>query len=537
MNAPGRTADFDRLLIALSFVLGFLALGIALAYHNIADSDLWARLAAGAAVWETGRVFESDPFAFTPTLERWIDHEWGAGVIYFGLIKLFGPTSLFVFKILSAFTALILVLVTGRQLGVRPETLLLLGLPCALAVLPGYVPVVRSHALTYMFFAFTLFALEEMRAGYRWPAFALVPLMIVWANSHGGFVSGLGTIGIYTVESLIRRRYIPLFALTLAACVAVTFINPYGFRYWQYLIPALLHDRPHIEEWQPLPLLARDSFIGFRIAFVFVVLCVAAGWKTARERLSWPGLVMLALTAYLAWSSRRHAPFFGLAALAFAGPFVESALARLPFASRMNDDVPLRPAQLVTALYVLLLLAALFIYQAGLRFHVLAPVGFYPVRESDILMYSGARGNLAVPFRWGSYALWRHYPELKVSMDGRYEETYPESTFELSRNFYRMEGPDWDRLLRDFDVHYIMVDLKTSPLRPEQLAPRGYALVYASEAGGSGLFATADRAPALRRFVEHRLPDETIEPLDAAIVNDWWSAPESAPAESPRSSR
>lgn len=526
MNAPsprGARTDFDRLLILLSFALGFLALGVLLAYHNIGDSDLWARLAAGASVWETGRVFESDPFAFTPKLEHWIDHEWGAGFIYFGLIRFFGPTSLLLFKIVSAFTALGLAVGAARRLGVRPETLLLLGVPCALALLPGYVPVVRSHALTYMFFAFTLYGLEQMRAGRRWPAFVLVPLMIVWANSHGGFVSGLGTIGVYTAESLLRRRHVPLFALTLASCAAVTFINPYGVRYWQYLIPALLHDRPHIEEWQPLPLWRWDSFVGFRLAFVIVTACILAGWKGTRERLSLPGMVMLALTAYLAWSSRRHAPFFGLAALAFAGPFIESALGRLPFASRLNgDEAPVRPAHLMAALYVVLTLAVLFTYQAGLSFRVLAPVGFFPVRESDILMYSGARGNLAVPFRWGSYALWRHYPELKVSMDGRYEETYPESTFEMDRNFYGMLGEDWDRLIHDFEVHYIMVDLKTSPLRPEHLAPRGYHLVYVNEDGGSALFAAADRAAELRAFIVNRLPDQTIEPLDAAIVEDWW---------------
>jgi hypothetical protein len=72
---------------------------------------------------------------------------------------------------------------------------------------------------------------------------------------------------------------------------------------------------------------------------------------------------------------------------------------------------------------------------------VLAPVGHDPVREADILMQAQADGNLATPFGWGGYATWRLYPRIKISMDGRYETTYPESTFQLNNDFYEKRGP------------------------------------------------------------------------------------------------
>jgi hypothetical protein len=54
----------------------------------------------------------------------------------------------------------------------------------------------------------------------------------------------------------------------------------------------------------------------------------------------------------------------------------------------------------------------------------------YPVEAADWLQESGASGRLLVSFNDGSYALWRLHPALLVSMDGRYEEVYPESTVE-----------------------------------------------------------------------------------------------------------
>ena len=47
--------------------------------------------------------------------------------------------------------------------GVRWEVMLLLTPLCAINVIPGYVPIVRSQALTYTLFAVTLLLLEELR--------------------------------------------------------------------------------------------------------------------------------------------------------------------------------------------------------------------------------------------------------------------------------------------------------------------------------------------------------------------------------------
>jgi hypothetical protein len=503
----------------LTIFLGVFSFAVILAAHHISDGDLWAKLAVGAHFWHFGTVPDRDSFAFTPVLPHYIEHEWGAGTIFFGMLKFFGPGGLMALKIILAFGAMLAALAVGRKNNCVWETLFLLAIPVAGCELLGYIPVIRSHAFTYCFFAVTLLGLEEINSGKKWPLIGLPPMFALWSNVHGGFVAGLGTIGVYTASALFTRKQFKFFLLTALLCGAATFINIYGLKFWAYLIPAVFMKRPEIAEWQPLPFFGNDVFNSFRILFVLVVFVLLFGWRHV-EKKNWPGLAMLFITAVLAWRSRRHAPFFGVAALAFAGPFLQALLSSL--ASRLPARARniFRPVLLVTILYgaLAIFVAATLLPQAS--FDVLAPVGHDPVREVDILSRAQAEGNLATPFGWGCYCSWRLNPRIKISMDGRYEATYPESTFDLNNRFYEKRGANWDQLIRDYRVDYVILDYLEEPLRPQDLIERGYVLIWQTE-GHSALLALPQTAEKLKQ-VAADLPPTTINPLDAKIPDTWW---------------
>ena len=507
----------SRFFILLAGALGVASFGIVLLFHNIADGDLWAKLALGASVWKDGKLPVQDVFAFTPTLPVYIDHEWGSGLVFFTVLKWFGPGALLLLKVAMAFTALGSALVIARRFGADWPALLAFAVPAALCVLPGFVPVLRSHVFTYVCFSATLLFLELIRAGRRWPAFALAPLMTLWVNTHGGFVAGLGTIGIYTVASLIDRKALKVMLPTFLACVAATTLNPYGPKYWFHVLPAILHKRPDIVEWQPMPLWANDAFIGFRILLILTIGFLILGGREARKSL--PGFCMLLITVLLTLRSRRHAPFFAVAALAFVAPclsiVVRSTLAKYA-APRLAN---INPARAVFAAFVALTFFVSIKFLPGASFQVFAPVSQFPVREADILARSGLSGSLAVPFEWGSYASWRLYPKIKVSMDGRYEAAYPESTYEMNRDLFAKRGPEWDRLLTRHRVDFVAIDLQRSKLKPEDLTSRGYVTVWQQE-GISALVVMNKYAAQLQSIVAD-LPPFTIETLDASIPDKW----------------
>lgn len=497
-----------------TLALGALTFGVLLAARNIADGDLWAKLAVGAEVWLRGALPDHDRFAFTPTLPSYVDHEWGAGLVFYGVLRFLGPGGLMALKILLALGALFAALAAARRLGTNWNALFVLALPAAACLVPGYGPVIRSHAFTYCFFGVTLLCLELIRGGKNLAVIPLTIVMAIWTNVHGGCVAGLGTIGVYTAFSLfVRKQFKPM----LIACIAgflATFANPHGPKFWLVLLPGVLHPRTRITEWQPLPLFANDPFLAFRILFGVVLIVVALGWRRT-EKKSWPGLVMLALTAYLGWRSRRHAPFFAVATLAFVAPFLEAAGAALVEKLRPK----LKPAVAVLALYGLV--AACVAAQSLPRasFVVLAPIPHDPVRETDILSLAAAEGNLATPFGWGSYCAWRLHPHVKISMDGRYEAAFPESTFQLNNDFYEKRGTNWDRLIREFPVDYVLLEYHQERLRPADLLDKGYVLIWENP-GYSALLALEKHAARLKE-VAANLPPTTINPLDATIPEKW----------------
>ena len=71
----------------------------------------------------------------------------------------------------------------------------------------------------------------------------------------------------------------------------------------------------------------------------------------------------------------------------------------------------------------------------------------FPARVVALLKQSGFRGNLAVPFTWGEYALWHLGPGVKVSIDGRRETVYSDEVYRETLDFERGTGA-WDALLK-----------------------------------------------------------------------------------------
>lgn len=504
-------------LTGLLAVFSFITL---LTYNHIADGDLWGKLALGASVWDHGDVIRHDSFAFTPVLPNYIDHEWGAGLIFFSVLKWFGPLSLMILKIGLCLATLGIAFLFARREKVSWPVWWLLAVPAFFAILPGYVPVIRSHAFTFFFFAVTLAGLEAIHRGRRWPVALLVFVTWIWANVHGGFVVGLGMCGIYTLIAFWRRGPWLMLGITTLACLAVTFVNPYGVAFWRYLIPALFQARPFITEWLPVPFWPMDNLISFRIIVLVALIAVPLGWQHLQKPGAWNGLAVMVITALAAWHSRRHTPFFGVAVLMFLGPYLElvwERFSRKPVSNPASEKFLGSMAFLVSGIMAIVV-AVSFLPEASLQ--VLAPVGSYPVRAVDVLKLANASGNLVVPFERGSYASWRLYPQIKVAIDGRYETTYPETTFLMNMDFHYKVDAQWDRLIRDYPVDFIILDLVGGKVRPEDLLPYGFSVAW-TDGTSSALLTNAKQFPALKQAADN-LPPTTIEPLDAQIPQHWW---------------
>src|SRR2546426_8111686 len=129
--------------------------------------------------------------------------------------------------------------------GVRMPALLVAVLLAVCNMTPGWS--VRPQVFTYLFFTFLLVVLDRVftapgRGRLLW---ILPPLFALWANTHGGFVAGLGVlwlyVGVHGLLGLARRGWSEspqVFNQCAAAVLAAlaTLVNPYGMRLLTWLV-------------------------------------------------------------------------------------------------------------------------------------------------------------------------------------------------------------------------------------------------------------------------------------------------------------
>lgn len=421
MDGPGHR----RLAFAVSLL--FYSAAFLFTFHE-ADEDLWGRMAAGRLTMSQGSVPRKDVFAYVPTKPLWVDHEWLSGVVFHEVHRRFGGGGLLVLRASLGVGAMALLFHAAR--GVSPWTLALLSLAAWPLLAQGFNSVVRAQSFTFFFFALTLFVLE--RKGSR---FALVPVVALWANLHGGFVLGPLLIVAYGFYRLA------------AASLVASLLNPYGIEYWRYLGSALLMPRPEIVEWRSANLLgAGDLHIQGALALVLFLL-----WGRRPRPAHVVALGGAALASLL---HVRFAPLLGMVIVVTLGSSWDVIFAK----RRHHLTLP----AMVLALGLVVVGCAVSWLRRDLSLRMRVPSDRYPVVAVERL--KGERGNLAVFFNWGEYALYHLYPDVLVSVDGRYETVYPaevvRANWELTRG-----APGSLTFLETYAAHFALYPRNTGASR------------------------------------------------------------------------
>lgn len=468
----------EKILLGLLFLI---CLDLSLIY-NLADLDVWARLAVGKLVFELGHVSYQDVFAYTPTKALWVDHEWGSGTVFFAVYDLFGQGGLLALRVLLYFgTALWLHLCVRERIG-NADSLLLHGL-LVYALLFAFYVTVRSQAFTYFLFALWMYLLERSRNGKTW-ALTLLPItMIFWANLHAGFLSGLGLLVIYGAGERLNHRPWKRYVLLLLLCGLVTLANPYGVKYWTYVFEAVTMARPDIVEWQAFDFFGPvESYLGFKLLLLLSAFIVLVG-LFRKIKIDWVDVLLLIITFTLAARHIRHIPFFCIVSF----PFLYASFRHLGdlMARKRAKTVGVKSAakeqwERIEALGygtvrgLLFAVAVLLAFNLPLRVSV--PPWMLPVNAIEFIRANHLQGNLLIPFSWGSYAIWRLFPQCKVSIDGRFEEVYPDTTYNEIRTFTHGKR-GWRRVLEKYEHDLILVH-SSSPIVVKMKKEKEWTMVF-----------------------------------------------------------
>jgi hypothetical protein len=382
------------------------------------DGDLWWHIKIGQSILATHHWPATETYSFTAAGQHWRAYEWLGEVLLAAVYRVGGLRGLgLLLIILGSLFALALYYYTSMRCG-NPKagflaTALLLNLATSLNL--------RPQMLGYLFLILTLIILERFRQGKRGAVWLLPALMLVWINTHGLWIIGLGTIGVYLACGLVamrvgnvetrrwnateRRQLTVVFLLSVIA----TLITPYGAGLATY--PFQMSSSPvglaNISEWQPITFyLPGDKlFLGLLFGFLLAQVLIRPKWRLEELGLFLFGTMM----AFL------HARFLSLF-VAFFAPLFVVVLAR--WLSKYDRS---KEVYALNAAIILGIVGAMVWYFPTSGDYSRIVETKFPIAAVQYLNTHPVPGPMYNSNEFGGYLLWARGPEHKVFIDGRSE--------------------------------------------------------------------------------------------------------------------
>src|SRR6266446_1809270 len=229
-SPPGRSRL--GLSLPLLVVLGAYTHVCVFGDRVIGDTDTYWHIAVGRWIIAHRSVPHDGIFSATMSHVPWVAHEWLAEVALASLFDHFGWTGLVVATALCVAMALAM-LVRALLRMLEPVHALIATVLAYFLTMPHILA--RPHILTLPILVAWVAALVRARSQDRAPSPWLAPLMILWANLHGGYAVGPGLAALLGGEAVLlaadwpaRLRAARSWAIFGALLVLAAFVTPYG---------------------------------------------------------------------------------------------------------------------------------------------------------------------------------------------------------------------------------------------------------------------------------------------------------------------
>ncbi|MBN1287703.1 MAG: hypothetical protein JXB47_20050, partial [Anaerolineae bacterium] len=287
------------------------------------DTDTWWHIRAGEYTVTHRAILTHDPFSHPMGGQPWINHSWGSQILIYLFYQIGGSAGLVIFTALLATVGMGFVyLMCEGNIYVRAFALVTGAAAAAVFWSP------RPQMISFVLSTIVAYLLHQYRHGkgqnHRRLIWLIPPLMLLWANLHGGFAIGFilmfGYIAGGTASILLKLpddtdaanwREIGQVGLAVVLSLAAICINPYGTVMLTYPFRTVgigaLQD--YIQEW------ASPNFHE-RQTWPFVVLLFGAlGFAgLSKRRLDWIDMALVSGTGFMALMAGRNIAVFAVVA-------------------------------------------------------------------------------------------------------------------------------------------------------------------------------------------------------------------------------
>lgn len=443
------------------------------------DGDLGRHITIGNHIINQRAIPVRDIFSHTMNGEPLVPHEWLAEVVFaltFRILGLDGIVIMTALVISLSFTLLYI-------------QLLLKGINHILGIFLTFLAftassihfLARPHVFTFLFFIIWISLLQKVEYGQNPKDLTLPPLlMLVWANTHGAFISGFVVIGAMIIgaawEWLRGEHSIAPFKRLVIVCgisFLFTFLNPAGVHLLEtslsYIQNAYLVS--HTQEY----LSPNFHDTGF-LPFLFLLILMIFSFSLGRKRLRLSDSILAAGWTVMSLYSARNIPLFSIVITPYVAYAIQTATDEIPKLVHLKDRIDKRQPDLkglYWSIVVLLTVVGLAVGNVFGSKNSFDPRRF-PVQAMDWVEENPQPGNMYNYFTWGGYILFRGWPQYQVFIDGQTDFYGEELAREYEVVISGREG--WDTILGKYDVRWVILP-PSSPLS-SKLNTSGWAIIY-----------------------------------------------------------
>lgn len=452
--------------------------------HPIRLLDFWWHLKAGQIIVETRQIPAVDSFSFTRAGQPFAYVQyWLSEVSYYLMLRAGGLPLIIAFNTLLLVLSMWLVLRLCLEANVHRRMAVLCSLMTALVL--GLYSNVRPQLYSivlFVLFYWVLWQYLERRRDLLW---MLPVLMVLWVNLHGGFVLGIGLVGLVWGCETLRRvlrgpgqgTLEPSALLRLGAVLLVTMLacllNPVGWRMLDLTrqIQASPSVQAFVTEWQ-LPDIRSPEMLESFYGPLFLAVCV---FLYSPKRLNLTELALLLVFAALGLQARRNSIWLvlvvtpmlarhmvGVGTVLGLGPMWQR-LRRAGKRQLPEHSSPDRHDTSSAPVWVLVgcLIAITVLLSPWVRprwgTERLRPQLVDQGTPSGAMEYMAAHhlvGNTFHPEEYGDYLIWRLWPQQKSFIDGRvhlFGEAF------LQEYVLAFHNPSWEAYLARYNIRYLLL--------------------------------------------------------------------------------
>lgn len=393
------------------------------------DANVGLHIRTGDIIRATGHAPVTEPFSFTLPGQPWFAWEWvtATGLSWLHSLGGLGAVGIAALALITAWTAITLRNCERRSHQWVPAlALMMAGFQAASIHL-----LARPHLITWVLLAASIALIERERTQPSHRIWLVLPLSVIWANLHGGFMTLVVYLflmaGGMAAEALWHsgswRQPVRFGAAGLLALIA-TVLNPFGIQLhlhiYQYIRSPWLVEL--VEEYHaPSPSLGEPYY--WFVGLVVLAVAAAASILIRREV---AGVLLLGFFTWSAFQSARHIPIFVTVAL----PLIAAELARWFETWRQRSGANSTAAIIGKfdadnfaqfsrySFWVPVLLLAALAYPATLGAPMEFPAKHFPTNLVERNRQTLRSQRLFTTDAWADYVAYVGFPHTRVFVDG-----------------------------------------------------------------------------------------------------------------------